>query len=148
MRAAPPGSDTVLVMADSPRTAALLAEYLGSRDPRAERGRQGRRMLERKLKLYLWWKRKRAERKTDGRAGFAMPARAKDFSAQGKKERGGAEGVSEALRRKDRQTQERNASRRRTRGGAPAGAAGGGRVKAEEGAQAETLGEAEDVADL
>lgn len=115
-----PGSNTVLVMASSTRTATLLSDFLSNMDPTAPPGQQGRKLLERKLKLYLWWKRKLAERKEDNRGAFAMPERNKDFSGSSQKDAAGeGQGISEALKRKDQQTRERQASRRRVRGGAP-----------------------------
>ncbi|KAJ7088830.1 hypothetical protein B0H15DRAFT_840898 [Mycena belliarum] len=117
-----PGSNVVLVMASSTRTCTLISEYLSSKDNSTPKGEQGRPMLMRKLRLYLWWKRKLAERRQDGRAAFGLP----DSSGHGGPNQGyarmygGKEGLSEALQRKDRHQAERAASRRRVRGGAPA----------------------------
>ncbi|KAJ7476719.1 hypothetical protein FB451DRAFT_1338857 [Mycena latifolia] len=124
LRRAPaaPGSNIVLVMASSTRTCNLISEFLSTKDDNAPKGEQGRPMLLRKLRLYLWWKRKLAERKQDGRPAFGMP----DSSGRGgpnqgyERMYGGGEGISEALQRKDREKANRYASRRRVRGGAPA----------------------------
>ena len=67
-------------------------------------------MMEDKLKLYLWWKGKLSERKAEGKGPIALP----------KSTENGDNEVSEALKRKDRERQERQANRRRVRGGAPA----------------------------
>ena len=67
-------------------------------------------MMEDKLKLYLWWKGKLSERKAEGKGPIALPK----ITENGDNE------VSEALKRKDRERQERQANRRRVRGGAPA----------------------------
>ncbi|KAJ7176197.1 hypothetical protein C8R43DRAFT_1057490 [Mycena crocata] len=127
LRRAPatPGSNIVLVMASSTRTCTLISEFLSSKDDAAAKGAQGRPMLMHKLRLYLWWKRKLAERKAEGRPGFGLP----DSTGHGGPNQGyarmygGKEGISEALQRKDREKADRQASRRRVRGGAPAGAA-------------------------
>ncbi|KAJ6579203.1 hypothetical protein DFH09DRAFT_1447495 [Mycena vulgaris] len=128
LRRAPaaPGSNIVLVMASSTRTCTLISEFLSTKDDAAPKGAQGRPMLLRKLRLYLWWKRKLAERKQDGRPGFGMPDSSGRSGPNQGYERmyGGGEGISEALQRKDRERADRNASRRRVRGGAPAAAAG------------------------
>ena len=78
-------------------------------DADAPKGSQGRRMMEDKLKLYLWWKGKLSERKAEGKGPIALP----------KSTENGDNEVSEALKRKDRERQERQANRRRVRGGAP-----------------------------
>ncbi|KAJ7655415.1 hypothetical protein B0H17DRAFT_1098988 [Mycena rosella] len=120
------GSNIVLVMASSTRTCTLISEFLSTKDDNAPKGAQARPMLMHKLRLYLWWKRKLAERKQDGRPGFGMP----DSSGHGGPNQGyarmygGKEGLSEALQRKDREKADRYASRRRVRGGAPAASAG------------------------
>ena len=100
----------MLVMASSLHTCTLIKDYLNALDSDAPRGAQGRRMMEDKLRLYLWWKGKLAERKADGRAPIALP--------QGRG-RSGTD-ISEALKRKDREKLARAANRRRIRGGAPA----------------------------
>jgi DNA excision repair protein ERCC-4 len=108
-----PGSNVVLVMTASERTAGLVSDFLARMDASAPFGQRARAMLERRLKLYLWWKAKLAQREQAGRRAFAMPEKPKDFS------RKAGDGVSDALRKKDEQNRERAASRRRTRGAAP-----------------------------
>ncbi|KAI0742082.1 hypothetical protein C8Q80DRAFT_1110846 [Daedaleopsis nitida] len=105
-----PGTNTVLIMASSLQTCSHIKDYLAAMNAEAPRGSQGRRMMEDKLKLYLWWKGKLSERKADGRGPIALP-QPKDKAV---------DNLSEALKRKDREKQERAASRRRVRGGAPA----------------------------
>ncbi|KAJ7758792.1 hypothetical protein DFH07DRAFT_448152 [Mycena maculata] len=128
LRKAPagPGSNVVLVMASSTRTCTLISEFLSTKDDNAPKGAQARPLLMRKLRLYLWWKRKLAERKQDGRPGFGMPNSSGRAGPNQGYERmyGGKEGISEALQRKDRERADRNASRRRVRGGAPPAASG------------------------
>ncbi|KAI0077545.1 hypothetical protein K474DRAFT_1707288 [Panus rudis PR-1116 ss-1] len=116
-----PGTDTILIMTSSVRTSQLLSEFLSSMDPDAPLGSQGRRMMQDKLRLYLWWKGKLAERKQEGKSGFALPDGKKNQhqASSGNIESGNGE-ISEALRRKDRERQAKAASRRRIRGGAPA----------------------------
>ncbi|EPQ51671.1 hypothetical protein GLOTRDRAFT_117975 [Gloeophyllum trabeum ATCC 11539] len=114
LRAVTPGSNTVLIMTSSTRTSNLITEYLESMDTDAPSGQKGRRMMERKLRLYLWWKSKLSDRKQDGKPGFGLPDRVgdrlTDDAADGE--------VSEALKKKDRERRERQQSRRRVRGGA------------------------------
>ena len=106
----------------------------------APRGSQGRRMMEDKLRLYLWWKGKLSERKAEGKGPIALP--------QGKSK---DDDVSEALKRKDREKQERAANRRRVRGGAPAAATTGRDAKPAAGGamgEGEIKKEADDIAAL
>ena len=100
-----PGSNVVLVMTASERTAGLVSDFLARMDARAPFGQRAHKRLERRLKLYLWWKAKLAQREQAGRRAFAMPERPKDFARK--------DGVSDALRKKDEQLRERAASRRR-----------------------------------
>lgn len=77
-------------------------------------------MMLQKLRLYLWWKSKLAERKQDGKSHFAFPdviGRASDGFT---KLYGDGDNLNEALKKKDREKAERAGSRRRVRGGAPA----------------------------
>ena len=96
-------------MASSLHTCTLIQEYLAAMDADAPRGSQGRRMMEDKLRLYLWWKGKLSERKAEGKGPIALP--------KGKDK--GETDISEALKRKDKEKMERAANRRRVRGGAP-----------------------------
>jgi DNA excision repair protein ERCC-4 len=141
-------------MTSSTTTSTLLSEYLSALSDKEPKGKQGRRLMERKLKLYLWWKSKLSERKKEGRNGFAMPARGKDFEAEAEKRKDKDLQVSKALQRKDKEIADRGAKRRRLRGGAPTAAASSSRgksvvpgeqVPATEG---EMLNEAEEIADL
>ncbi|KAI1787127.1 hypothetical protein LXA43DRAFT_1064555 [Ganoderma leucocontextum] len=104
-----PGTNTVLVMAASLHTCTLIKDFLGALDSDAPRGARGRPMMEDKLRLYLWWKGKLSERKAEGKGPIALP------KGTGEVDRG----VSEALKKKDRDRQERQAKRRRVRGGGP-----------------------------
>ncbi|KAM5544497.1 hypothetical protein V8D89_002157 [Ganoderma adspersum] len=121
-----PGTDTVVVMASSLQTCTLIKDFLDALESDAPRGAQGRRMMEDKLRLYLWWKGKLSERKAEGKGPIALP--------KGKDE--AESGVSEGLKKKDRDRQDRQAKRRRVRGGGPAAgpgrdevASGGGGVR-------------------
>lgn len=118
----PSGSNTVLIMSSSTRTSTLLSDFLSSMDtaPSAVPGTQGRAMMERKLRLYLWWKGKLGDWRKEGRGVFGMPDKSREALG------GAATGVSEAMRRKDAAVKERGGSRRRVRGGAGGGAAGSG----------------------
>lgn len=77
--------------------------------------------MERKLRLYLWWKGKLGERKKEGKGPFWMPDKSADTLGGGE---GG--GVTEAMRKKDATMKDRGASRRRLRGGTPGGASSSG----------------------
>lgn len=83
-------------------------------------GSKGRRMMLQKLRLYLWWKSKLAERKKDGKSHFAFPDAIVRASDGLDKLYGDESNISEALKKKDRDRADKAASRRRVRGGAPA----------------------------
>lgn len=119
-----PGSNTVLIMASSSRTSTLLSEFLSSMDSSVPQGMQGHKMMERKLRLYLWWKRKLSERKQEGKGPFALPDTSNEVLNQNINQNSGngsGDGVSEALKKKDQMARERGTNRRRVRGGAPVG---------------------------
>ena len=126
-------------MASSLSTCNLIKDFLASMDADAPRGAQGQRMMEDKLRLYLWWKGKLSERKAEGKAPIALPKGRDDDTP-----------ISEALKKKDKERMERAANRRRVRGGAPKPVATGRDV----GAGRSTAGdvgikqEAEDIAVL
>ena len=104
-------------------------------DPDAPRGTQGRQMMLRRLRLYLWWKSKLSERKQDDKPQ-AMPDFVRALSGVHEKSTGKNDGLSEALRKKDQEKAERSARRRRVRGAPPVLASGNERprpVKLEEG---------------
>lgn len=100
-------------MTSSLRTSSVLSDFLSEMDLDALPGSRGRKMMEDKLRLYLWWKGKLSERKQEGRGLFGMPDSRKDKDSA-------STDVSEALRKKDRERQQRAANRRRVRGGVPA----------------------------
>ena len=79
-------------MASSLHTCSLIKDYLAAMNADAPRGSQGRRMMEDKLRLYLWWKGKLSERKAESKGPITLP--------QGKNK---DDDVSEALKRKDRE---------------------------------------------
>ncbi|KAI9064710.1 hypothetical protein FKP32DRAFT_1757286 [Trametes sanguinea] len=136
-----PGSNTVLVMASSLHTCTLIKDFLSTMDADAPRGSQGRRMMEDKLRLYLWWKGKLSERRAEGKGPIALP-KGQDASRPKPDD-----GVSEALKRKDRERQERAMNRRRMRGGAPAPATRD-RTASEALPEGEIKKEADDIADF
>ncbi|KAF7318149.1 ERCC4 domain-containing protein [Mycena chlorophos] len=120
-----PGSNVVLVMTSSTRTCRIVSEFLSSKDDALPKGAQGRSMLMRRLRVYLWWKTALARRKADGKPGFGMPdiipgqfGFARGYTVDEAASSGA--GISEALKKKDRDKADRNARRRRVRGGAPA----------------------------
>ncbi|KAI0644351.1 hypothetical protein C8Q79DRAFT_141818 [Trametes meyenii] len=142
-----PGTTTALVMASSLHTCTLIKDFLSTMKADAPRGSQGRRMMEDKLRLYLWWKGKLSERRAEGKGPIALP-KGKDHSAPAPP-RPQDEAISEALKRKDRERQARAANRRRVRGGAPAApvpsrdSAAGGQL-----GEVEIKKEADDIADF
>jgi DNA excision repair protein ERCC-4 len=134
------GSNTVLIMTSSTRNSTLVNEFLSGMDTDAEKGSQGRKMMEHRLRMYLWWKGQTAERKQESRDKSRDYPHQKDDN-----------NVSEALRKKDKERQERTANRRRVRGGAPGAASTSSRGSA----VTETLrgetdmhNEAENIAEL
>jgi DNA excision repair protein ERCC-4 len=78
-------------------------------NPDTPPGQQGRRLLEDRLRLYLYWKSRLATR----------PAETRPTSTTIHEDPSGVDELSPALRKKDRERAERAASRRRIRGGAP-----------------------------
>lgn len=72
-------------------------------------GQHGRKMLEIKLRRYLYWKARLSARSAENR----LP------SANNRQSSPGDDELDPALRKKDRDTAERAANRRRVRGGAP-----------------------------
>ncbi|KAF8871579.1 hypothetical protein BD779DRAFT_1453779 [Infundibulicybe gibba] len=109
-------NNLVLIMSSSTRTCNLLSEYLSSMDPSAPRGTKGRSMMLRKLRLYLWWKRKLGERKGDGKAPF-MPPDSRQNNELRREPRPENSAISEAMKQKDQERAERTNNRRRVRGG-------------------------------
>jgi DNA excision repair protein ERCC-4 len=95
-------------MTSSTQTSSLLSEYLASMDSDASPGQHGRKMLENKLRRYLYWK-----ARLSARSAESQPPSANLQSTPGDDE------ISPALRKKDRDKADRAASRRRVRGGAP-----------------------------
>ncbi|KAL0062171.1 DNA repair protein RAD16 [Marasmius tenuissimus] len=120
------GTNTTLVMCSSTVTCSLLNEFLTKMDVGRAKGEWGRKMMMQRLKSWLFWEERRKWEKehAGGNAG------------EGKKTGGGtsgggggvgagsndfADGLSEALKKKDRERAQKQANRRRIRGGGPAG---------------------------
>jgi DNA excision repair protein ERCC-4 len=81
-------------------------------DPMAAAGAKGRKLMEKKLRSYLFWKGKLgSEGKTIDSADSTKPPE--------------VTGISDALKRKDARNKERQGNRRRTRGGPPNSDPGG-----------------------
>lgn len=113
-------------MCSSQRTCDALSEYLATMDRSAPPHERGKKMMERRLRLYLWWKGKLSANAKEGKAPFPMPQPKNDDDRTSAGGGGGgalAQELSEALRRKDAARKEKALSRRRMRGGA-AGSAG------------------------
>lgn len=134
------GSNTVLVMTSSTRSSQLITEYLSTADLNQGKGKKGRSMMMQKMRVWLWWKSMREKEDSKDKAGSSKPH---TYGPVGQKEsRGGgtntSTSLSEGLKRKDAQQADRNKSRRRVRGGAPAttssrdGGSGGGSPEKQE----------------
>ncbi|KAI6043131.1 hypothetical protein EDC04DRAFT_2962374 [Pisolithus marmoratus] len=112
------GSNTVLVMTSSSRASALVGEFLSDMDLDAPKGKRGRKMMERKLREYLFWKSKLATQSRGGKVPSHAGVKSKpDATPISSVE--GSKNQSLALRRKEEMKQIRGANRRRVRGGAP-----------------------------
>jgi DNA excision repair protein ERCC-4 len=107
----------VLVMTSSPRSSTLVNEFLSEMDATAAKGSRGRSMMVRKLRKYLYWKGQNTRHKQprQQQQQLSVPRPQPSSLPDGE--------ISEALKRKDKTRQERNANRRRVRGGAPASVA-------------------------
>ncbi|KAG8220668.1 hypothetical protein J3R82DRAFT_2951 [Butyriboletus roseoflavus] len=110
------GSNTVLVMTSSPHSSVLVSEFLSKMDVDAPKGQRGRKMMESKLRRYLYWKGRLANQKNETSVQPEKSAPRASGSA-------GSAGVSEALQKKDKERAARSANRRRIRGGAPSSTA-------------------------
>jgi DNA excision repair protein ERCC-4 len=102
-------------MCNSERTATLIRDYLSMVDQNAPRGHKGRKIMERRLRSYLFWK----GRLTDS---GGKSQREVGLSVSAPKTLVTDDQPSEALRRKDALKKERQGSRRRVRGAPPGGA--------------------------
>ena len=109
-----PGTNTVLIMTSSVRTAELLREFLDTMNADRPAGEQGRGMMLSRLRFYL--ARQAQRKKAKGGAGAGTSSKGGESNGNGDDD----DNISPALRRKDKERQARQASRRRVRGGAPA----------------------------
>jgi DNA excision repair protein ERCC-4 len=116
-----PGTDTVLIMTSSTKNCDLIQEFLDNMDTEAVSGRKGARMMQKRLRTYLFWRGK-LEKDLSGDSSSSANASSTNMGGSGKgKERERDSGVNEALRKKDKERAEKSARRRRVRGGAPSG---------------------------
>ncbi|KAF8841402.1 hypothetical protein BDN67DRAFT_928573, partial [Paxillus ammoniavirescens] len=113
------GSNTVLVMTSSARSSALVSDFLSEMDGDAPKGKRGRKMMETKLRRYLYWKGKLANQKRDGKNQGPPQFQRPEPRASASNTPDSSTGLSEALMRKDKERAARTANRRRVRGGAP-----------------------------
>lgn len=109
------GSNTVLVMTSSPQSSTLVSKFLSEMNVDAPKGQRGRKMMESKLRRYLYWKGRLASPK-NGKSGTLVQPERPAPQASGSTS---STGVSEALQKKDKERAARSANRRRIRGGAP-----------------------------
>ena len=89
-------------------------------DPKAKPGARGREMMLRKLRLYLWWKRQLKDQKQGSSGTSMMPDSSRGTMDGFDRMFAVEDGLSEALKKKDKEKAARAQSRRRVRGGAPA----------------------------
>lgn len=121
----PPGTNITLVMCSSTATCALLNDFLSTMDNKRPKGEWGRRMMLKKLRSWLWWEKSRkmmVEAQNSGgkkSTSSSVGLNAEDMVWRG--ETPGDNGLSEGLKKKDREKAAQTASRRRVRGGGPAG---------------------------
>ncbi|KAJ3921663.1 hypothetical protein F5877DRAFT_35526 [Lentinula edodes] len=120
----PPGTNVTLVMCSSTATCTLLNDFLSSIDNTRPKGEWGRRMMLKKLRSWIWWEKRRKmmqealqSANSSGKKGGSNIAQ--EMVRGGSTNGNGNEGLSEAMRKKDRERAAQAASRRRVRGGAP-----------------------------
>ncbi|KAF9221255.1 hypothetical protein BS17DRAFT_270634 [Gyrodon lividus] len=113
------GTNTVLVMTTSLRSSTLVSEFLSEMEVDAPKGKRGRTMMERKLRRYLYWKGSLAGRKRDGKNQAPPQFERHEPRVSGLNTSNSSTGLSEALKKKDKERAARSANRRRVRGGAP-----------------------------
>jgi len=104
--------NTVLVMCNSERTATLIRDYLSMLDQNAPRGQKGRKVMEQRLRSYLFWKGRLTDSGGKSQREVGQSVSAPETPVTGDQ-------PSEALRRKDALRKERQGNRRRVRGGPP-----------------------------
>ncbi|KAF5366845.1 hypothetical protein D9758_006483 [Tetrapyrgos nigripes] len=149
------GTNTTLVMCSSVATCNLLTEYLDKMDNKRPKGEWGRRMMLKKLKNWLWWEQKKKMLIEKGGNAAATVATLNGINMNqvltsdaggsgafmmGDEQDGNDDGLSEALKKKDRDKAQKQASRRRVRGAAPVNAVGGRGSTVPPAAQASTSG--------
>lgn len=106
-------------MTSSPQSSALISEFLSEINVDAPKGARGRKMMESKLRRYLFWKGRLGGQKNGKGKTQAQPEK----SALQASCSTSSTGVSDALQKKDKERAARSANRRRIRGGAPSSTA-------------------------
>jgi DNA excision repair protein ERCC-4 len=135
-------------MTATSRSATDISEYLSTLDLEAPAGTQGRVMMEKRLHKFLWWKAKLAELMGE------KTSKTNDPRSNATQKQGGAnEGLSEALKKKDRDRKDRAANRRRIRGAAAGAVASSNRQNVDSSMTVETMNadmvdDTETIADL
>lgn len=115
----PPGTNITLVMCSSTATCTLLNDFLSLKDDKRPKGEWGRRMMLKKLRSWLWWEKRRKELIEAEASGKKGASGHDPDEMRWRGENPEDEGLSEALKRKDRERAAQKASRRRVRGGGP-----------------------------
>ncbi|KAF8310984.1 hypothetical protein DL93DRAFT_2061523 [Clavulina sp. PMI_390] len=110
-----PGSNVTLIMAADQQTCTLIKDLLAS--PRQHADAPGRELLENRLRLYLFWKKRLVDVDDSRKPGTQTQSQVK---ASSRPDNRGDGQMSEALKKKDAGRAFANQNRRRVRGGAPA----------------------------
>ncbi|KAJ3745631.1 hypothetical protein DFH05DRAFT_1610736, partial [Lentinula detonsa] len=120
-----PGTNITLVMCSSTATCNLLNDFLSSMDDKRPKGEWGRRMMLKKLRSWFWWEKRRKMMKeamqnasSSGKKVGNSHLETTVWSGESLNDKGD-HGLSEAMKKKDRERAAQKASRRRIRGGAP-----------------------------
>ncbi|KAJ3996766.1 hypothetical protein F5050DRAFT_1757129 [Lentinula boryana] len=120
-----PGTNITLVMCSSTATCNLLNDFLSSMDDKRPKGEWGRRMMLKKLQSWFWWEKRRKMMKeamqnasSSGKKVGNSYLETTVWSGESLNDKGD-HGLSEAMKKKDRERAAQKASRRRIRGGGP-----------------------------
>jgi DNA excision repair protein ERCC-4 len=136
-------------MTQSNRTCSVLREFLDEIDLDASKGEQGHRMMMRRLRIYLSWKADLHKPQQN----YVNPSFNATVTQPASGAGSGDSRGSAAMQKKDKERQERGASRRRVRGGAPSTSSTSQRTQTsgQEGmmkSEGMIMEEAEQIADL
>jgi DNA excision repair protein ERCC-4 len=117
------GTNTTLIMCSSTSTATTITDFLKSIDRTRNKGEWGRQMMMRKLRSWVYQKARASANSTATATSGSSSSQQGTGKAAATPAAGAAagdddDGLSEALKKKDREKAARMGSRRRIRGGA------------------------------